>query len=76
MNKYINIGNPPKPICRFRDNVDALSGFQYVEVKRYNSVANASKDVDGSRANIGRCANGFVKTACGYRWEWDDEKDE
>jgi hypothetical protein len=39
-------------------------------IKKFNSIRDASNEVNINSSNIYRCANGIRKTCGGFRWEW------
>ena len=42
-----------------------------IETKKiYNSITEASKDMNCDISNISKCLNGKTKTACGYHWKF------
>lgn len=45
-------------------------------IKRYDSCVEAGKELNLNHGSIQRCARGDRKTAYGYIWEYDEEKDD
>lgn len=43
------------------------------EVARYETVTDAAKAVSRSVSTIGKCCNGFARTACGYIWKFEND---
>jgi len=48
--------------------------FQYnkegVFIKKFNSIKEASEEIDITISNIYRCANGIRNTCGGFKWLW------
>ena len=42
-------------------------------IKKYNSIKEASIDVNGLSTNIVKCLKGKIKSAYGYQWEYDSQ---
>jgi hypothetical protein len=53
-------GKPPKTVVRLEDK------------KEYLSVADAARDIDGTRSGITKCCLNKAKTAHGYTWAYKE----
>jgi hypothetical protein len=47
---------------------------EYGNTRTYNSITEASKDINTSVAAISNCLRGKVKTSCGYKWHYQKYK--
>lgn len=51
-------------------NISIASYKNGIKVKEYNSIKEASKDVNGLSTNIVKCLKGKTKSAYGYQWQY------
>lgn len=42
-----------------------------IKIKEYNSIKEASLEINGLSTNIVKCLKGITKSAYGYQWEYD-----
>ena len=52
------------PIASYKDGILA---------KKYNSIKEASEDVNGLSTNIVKCLKGKIKSAYGYQWKYSSK---
>ena len=52
-------------------NVPIASYKNGLLVKKYNSIKEASEDVNGLSTNIVKCLKGKIKSAYGYQWKYE-----
>lgn len=55
-----------KPIIQYDKN--------YNYIKKFNSITEAEKEIEGNRANLIACMKGRIPTAYGYKWKYADEE--
>ena len=54
-------------------NIPIASYKNGLLVKKYNSIKEASKDVNGLSTNIVKCLKGKTKSAYGYQWKYSSQ---
>lgn len=52
-------------------NVKISSYQNNIKIKTYNSIKEASNDVNGLSTNIVKCLKGKIKSAYGYQWKYE-----
>lgn len=55
-------------------NKEIIRVDEYGNTKTYNSITEASKDMNTSITAISNCLRGKVKTSCGYKWYYQKHK--
>ena len=58
-----------KKVSQFK-NIQVSSYKNGSLIKTYNSIKEASKDVNGLSTNIVKCLKGKIKSAYGYQWKY------
>jgi hypothetical protein len=51
-------------------NIQIASYKNGTLIKTYNSIKEASKDINGLSTNIVKCLKGKIKSAYGYQWQY------
>ena len=51
-------------------NIQIASYKNGIKVKKYNSIKEASQDINGLSTNIVKCLKGKTKSAYGYQWKY------
>ena len=51
-------------------NIKVASYKNNEKIKEYNSIKEASLDVNGISTNIVKCLKGKIKNAYGYQWKY------
>lgn len=41
-------------------------------IQTFESIAKACEEVNGNRANITKCAKGYINSAYGYKWRYEE----
>jgi hypothetical protein len=55
-------------------NIPIASYKDGLLIKKYNSIKEASEDLNGSSTNIVKCLKGKTNSAYGYQWKYNCER--